>query len=297
MILPPTSVLNGAAFKHERLSNTLIFVPTYNEAETIDILLDRLLALPHQHDILVVDDGSKDGTVESLASRAASTKLLRIIVRKGKLGIGSAHKLAWLYARKHGYSRLVSMDADLSHDPADIPRLLAALDEGADVSIGSRYAPGGRTDYRGWRLFLSWTANKLARLMLWLPLSEYTTSFRAFKLDRVPPSLVETIETHGYGFFLISSTRLARQGLSLKEIPTHFYDRHGGTSKIPRAELIRGVTNLLKLTVNRVPPKLLPLPDANCEACGGPYLITSGTGVQTCLMCLSTSNEKNSTSK
>lgn len=286
--MPAATELNASSSVLERTSDTLIFVPTYNEAETINPLLDRLLNLEGKHDVLIVDDGSKDGTLDSLVARRRSSDSLRVIVRQGKLGIGSAHKLAWLYARKHGYARLVSLDADLSHDPADIPRLLAALDAGADVSIGSRYAPGGRTDYRGWRLLLSWTANKLARLLLRLPLSEYTTSLRAAKLDRVPPYLVESIETHGYGFFLICATRLARQGLVVTEIPTHFHDRHGGKSKIPRTELIRGVTNLLKLTINRRPAKLRALPNISCDSCGQSYGVISASGEETCLFCLST---------
>src|SRR5262249_31055638 len=163
-------------------------------------------------------------------SRAKSDPRIGMIVRRSKLGIGSAHKLGWLHARRLGYARFVSLDADLSHDPDDVPRLLAALDAGADVAIGSRYAPGGRLDYRGWRLFLRGPANVLARLLLRLPLTEYTNSFRAAQLNRVPQGLVETIENHGYGFFLICATRLARQGLAITEVPFHFRDRNGGKS-------------------------------------------------------------------
>src|SRR5205823_1457161 len=113
----------------------------------------------------------------------------------------------------------VTMDADLSHDAADIPCLLAALDAGADVAIGSRFAKGGRLDYRGWRLFLSRMANRLARTLLSLPFKEYTTSLRAARLDRVPEGLVESIGTDGYSFFLTSLVGFTRARLEIAEIP------------------------------------------------------------------------------
>jgi dolichol-phosphate mannosyltransferase len=282
----------GPHFPHPmRTNETLIFIPTYNERGNIEILLDRVLALPVRCDIFVVDDSSKDGTIEILAARANADRRIRAIVRRGKLGIGSAHKLGWLHARRLGYVRLVSLDGDLSHDPEDVPRLLAALDAGADVAIGSRYAPGGRLDYRGWRLFLSQTANILARLLLRLPLTEYTNSFRAIQLDRVPPGLVETIESHGYGFFLICTARLARHKLAITEVPFHFHDRRGGKSKIPRFELVRGVINLLSLTIWRRPAKPLALPhgaEGECPSCGQAYRIATATGELCCLACLDT---------
>jgi dolichol-phosphate mannosyltransferase len=271
-----------------RTSDTLVFVPTYNERDNIESLLDRVLALPIRCDVLVVDDSSKDGTQEILAECAHADRRIGVIVRRGKLGIGSAHKLGWLHARRLGYARFVSLDADLSHDPADVTRLLAALDAGADVAIGSRYAPGGKLDYRGWRLFLSWTANTLARLLLRLPLAEYTSSFRAVWLGRVPPGLIETIDNDGYGFFLISATRLARQRLAIKEVPTHFRDRNGGKSKIPRLELVRGTINLLSLTIWRRPIKPPGLPqglESECPSCGQPYCVATSSGELSCLAC------------
>jgi dolichol-phosphate mannosyltransferase len=279
----------GASFPHPfRTSDTLIFVPTYNERDNIETLLDRVFALQLRCDVLVVDDRSKDGTLDILAARAAADRRVGVIVRRGKLGIGSAHKLGWLHARRLGYARFISLDADLSHDPADVPRLLAALDAGADAAIGSRFAPGGRLDYRGWRLFLSRTANLMARLLLRLPLAEYTTSFRAVRLDRVPPGLIETIDNHGYGFFLICATRLARQRLAIAEVPIHFRDRNGGKSKIPRLELVRGVVTLLSLAIWRRPTKPPGLPqgaDAHCPSCGQSYRIVTPARELTCLAC------------
>jgi dolichol-phosphate mannosyltransferase len=132
-----------------RTSDTLVFAPTFNERQTICPLLDDLLSLQGRFDVLIVDDLSCDGTAEYLTARAATDPRLRLIMRPGKFGVGSAHKLAWLQARQHGYSRLVTLDADLSHDPQDVSRVLALLDGGADVAFGSRFLPGGRLDYRG----------------------------------------------------------------------------------------------------------------------------------------------------
>ena len=109
-----------------RTSDTLVFAPTFNERQTIGPLLDDLLSLPGRFDVLIVDDLSCDGTAEYLTGRAATDPRLRLIMRPGKFGVGSAHKLAWLQARQHGYSRLVTLDADLSHDPQDVSRVLAS---------------------------------------------------------------------------------------------------------------------------------------------------------------------------
>ena len=282
------SALRSPRVGGARTSDTLIFFPTYNEAETIEVMLDALLALPVHCDILIVDDRSTDGTTQLIENRAKSDRRIRLIVRNGKLGIGSAHKLGWLYARREGYSRFVSLDADLSHDPADVTRLLAALDAGADVAIGSRFAPGGRLDYRGWRLFLSRNANRFARLLLRLPLFEYTTSLRAAKLDRVPPGLVEGIGGQGYGFFLKCVVRFAREKLVISEIPIHFRNRYRGESKIPRLELLRGMANLLLLTIDRRPAKPSVLPEAACPACDGHYRVAMPSGAVLCLECLAT---------
>jgi dolichol-phosphate mannosyltransferase len=223
-----------------------------------------------------------------IKDRAEQDPRIRMIVRNGKLGIGSAHKLGWFHARREGYSRFVSLDADLSHDPADVPRLLAALDAGADVAIGSRFAPGGRLDYRGWRLFLSRNANRFARLLLQLPFFEYTTSLRAARLDRVPAGLVEGVTSQGYGFFLKCVVRFAREKLAITEIPIHFRNRHRGESKIPRLELLHGMANLLLLTVDRRSAKRCMLPDSACPACASHYRVAMKSGEVLCVECLVT---------
>ncbi len=280
--------IDPAAPRRARTADTLIFLPTYNEQATIARMVDCLLALPIRCDVLVVDDRSTDGTTEWLRSRAAADRRVGLIVRPAKLGVGSAHKLGWLHARRLDYRQIVTLDADFSHDPADVPRLLAALERGADVAIGSRFTSGGRLDYRGWRLFLSRSANHLARAVLRLPIAEYTTSLRAAKLDRVPPGLVETIDNDGYGFFLICAVRFVRAGLAVTEIPIHFRDRDHGISKIPRLEILRGALNLARLALERRPAGRATLPldrVRDCPKCGQPYCVPKASGEMLCLAC------------
>jgi dolichol-phosphate mannosyltransferase len=232
---------------------TLVVLATYNERLNIDRLLDPVLALPNRCDILVVDDNSPDGTGAHVQARAAAEPRITLLARAGRGGVGSAHREGWRFARNAGYARIVTMDADLSHDPLDIPRFLAALDAGADVALGSRFVAGGRLDYTGWRRFLSLNGNTLARKALGLPISEYTTSFRAARLERVPAGLIESIPNDGYSFFLTAAVRLVRQGLSITEIPIHFHERDTGVSKMPRLEILRGMANLLYHIVHRRP--------------------------------------------
>ena len=270
-----------------KTSDTLVFICTYNERGNIAAMLDGLLGLRTRCDVLVVDDNSRDGTLDVLVARAAAEPRVGVVVRPGKLGIGSAHKLGWMHARRMGYARIVTLDADLSHDPADVQRLLDALDAGADVALGSRFVPGSRHDYSGIRLAVSRGANMLASSLLRLPIAEHTTSLRAAKMARVPDGLVETIESDGYGFFVTCVVRLARAGLTFTEVPIHFRDRHDGVSKISKRQIVFGALNLLRLSVDRRPYVVRvsqsELPD--CPVCGRPYQMREPTGELRCLAC------------
>lgn len=270
-----------------KTSDTLIFSCTYNERGSIEALLDGLLAIKARCDILIVDDNSNDGTLAILAARAAAEPRLGVLIRPRKLGIGSAHKLGWLHARRMGYARIATLDADLSHDPADVQRLLDALDAGADVALGSRFMPGARHGYSGLRLAVSRGANVLAASLLRLPIAEHTTSLRAATLARVPDGLVETIESDGYGFFVTCVVRLARAGLTFAEFPIHFRDRHDGVSKISKRQIVFGAINLLRLTVDRRPyvARVSQSAAPDCPACGRPYQMREPSGELRCLAC------------
>ncbi len=246
----------------------LIFFATYNEAGNVTSMIERITAAAPDADILVVDDSSKDGTLDILASLARPN--LKVIVRPGKLGLGTAHLLAWKYAIFHSYDVLVTMDGDHSHDPADIPKLINALDAQTDLAIGSRYAVGGKCDYTGYRLRVSQAANKAARLLLGIKLSEFTTSFRAFRVSRLNAIDFDTLVVGGYSFFLAVIVQAHRHGLTIAERPIHFHERNAGVSKIPPLEIFRGMANLLRLTVIRHFTRVSPHinnPVLKCNKC------------------------------
>ena len=270
-----------------KTSDTLAFICTYNERGSIVAMLDGLLGLRARCDVLVVDDNSTDGTLDALAVRAAAEPRLSVVVRPRKLGIGSAHKLGWLHARRMGYAKIATLDADLSHNPADVQRLLDALDAGADVALGSRFVSGAHHGYSGIRLAVSRGANALAASLLRLPIAEHTTSLRAAKLARVPDGLVETIASDGYGFFVTCVVRLARAGLSFTELPIEFHERHHGTSKISKRQVVFGAANLFRLAIDRRPYSAAPAQpaDPNCPACRRPYRLREPSGELRCLAC------------
>ena len=258
------------------MSRTLVFAATYNEKNNVVPLVARITAAASDADILIVDDDSPDGTGPLLDELARANHRLMVIHRPGKLGLGSAHQLAMLCAMQNGYDFLVTMDADLSHDPADIPRLLQALGN-ADFVIGSRYMPGGYCDYGGYRRFVSMGANAAARALLRLPLHEFTTSFRAFRVTALGKVNFLKLRSLGYSFFLESVYRLQQAGFRLTEIPIRFGDRLAGTSKIPRFEILSGILKLLHLFSSRTLKRKMPVPLAptgnSCPNCGSPFLV------------------------
>ena len=271
----------------------LIFFATYNEAGNVISMIERITLAAPDADILVVDDNSKDGTLDILAGLARPN--LTVIVRPGKLGLGTAHLLAWKYAIFHAYDVLVTMDGDHSHDPADIPKLIDALDGSTDLVIGSRYAPGGKCDYTGYRLRVSQAANKAARLLLGIKLSEFTTSFRALRVSRLNAIDFDTLVVGGYSFFLAVIVQAHRHGLKLAERPIHFHERNAGVSKIPPLEIFRGMANLLRLTATRHFTKICPSINnviLKCNKCHCEYSLikveqTAAKGVkdEVCLSC------------
>ena len=228
------------------MPKTLIFTATYNESANIVPLCTQILRLDPGYDMLVVDDNSPDGTGRLLDEYAAMHPRLKVVHRAGKLGLGSAHELAMDYAEQQHYEALVTMDADFSHDPADIPRLLKAL-EGVDFVTGSRYMQGGSCNYTGYRRVVSIWANWWARRLLGIPLHEMTTSFRAFRVDFLRRVDLGKIKSNGYSFFMEIVFRLSRVGARMREVPIVFSDRRAGASKIPPFEIVNGFRHLLYL--------------------------------------------------
>lgn len=213
---------------------TLVVLPTYDERATIGQVLDGLLALPERVDVLVVDDGSPDGTAEVVRERARLDPRVRLLERPGKAGLASAYLTGFELALAEGYDLVVEMDADLSHRPEQLPALLAAA-RSHDLVIGSRYVPGGAViDWSRFRLALSRAGNLYARLVLGLPIHDATSGFRVYRRGLLERLIADPLRSDGYGFQIELAYRAWRDGWSLGEIPITFHEREHGRSKISR---------------------------------------------------------------
>jgi dolichol-phosphate mannosyltransferase len=221
----------------------LVIVPTYDEVENLEPILERLHAsVPGAH-ALVVDDGSPDGTGELADKLAARDDRVHVMHRTGKQGLGQAYMAGFRWGRDRGYDVLVEMDADGSHAPEQLPDLLAALDT-ADLALGSRYVPGGAvTDWPVHRLLLSRAGNRYTRWALRLPLNDATGGYRAARaalIDRLP---FDDVASHGYCFQVDWAWRAVRAGAQVVEVPITFTERTFGRSKmsgsIVREALVR----------------------------------------------------------
>jgi glycosyltransferase involved in cell wall biosynthesis len=213
----------------------LVCAPTYNEIATLPQVLARLrLAVP-EADVLVVDDASPDGTGKVADEIAAGDPAVHVLHRGEKAGLGAAYVAGFRWGLARGYDVLVEMDADGSHQPEELPRLLSAL-RGADVVLGSRYVPGG--ELRGWprsREVLSRGGNTYTRLALGLPLQDATGGFRAYRGEVLGSLGLEGVHSQGYCFQVDLVWRAWRAGFRVVEVPITFVERAEGTSKMSRA--------------------------------------------------------------
>ena len=250
---------------------TLIFTACYNERENIGLLIDQIASVVPDADILVVDDNSPDGTWEVLQEQKCEHPQLTCVQRPRKLGIGSAHKYALFYAMREGYKTLVTMDADFSHDPRAIPALLAAHGPKAFVT-GSRYCVGGKSDYTGYRNFVSRMGNIAARWVLGVRLRELTTYFRVFDVDDLRRLPLRRISADGYSYGVQLIYYLRKLGVDLREVPIYFVDRTRGSSKIPRVQILWSALDLLRMGAKRLNPLRDLQPDHftgdACANCG-----------------------------
>jgi len=223
---------------------------TYNEQENIAALIERVLAVSPELQLLIVDDDSPDGTGQIALSLADRNPRLHVLVRRGRRGLGTAILEGFELGRQHGFDVAVNMDADFSHDPADIPRLLAALEpvggQPADVVVGSRRVPGGQTV--GWPLsrhVASRLVGWFTRWVMWVPICDASSGFRAVRLaifDRLSGPFAQ-----GYAFQEDLLWRVHRIGGRLAEVPITFTDRQRGASKADFAESRRSIGELLRL--------------------------------------------------
>ncbi len=244
-------------------SQPLLVLPTFNEAMSLPEVLTRLFALPGSLHVLVVDDASPDGTASLVRSHAEFGHRLFLFSRAGKLGLGSAYLDGFRWVLERGYSAALEMDADLSHDPDDVPRLLAALDTGADLAIGSRYIQGiSVLHWPLWRVLLSLGAGYYTRLFTGLPLSDPTSGFKAIRREALTRLMAEKISSEGYGFQIELHFTAYRAGLALSEIPIVFTERRDGHSKLSAGIAFEAVFLVPRLGLRRLRPTKRPIPIA-----------------------------------
>jgi glycosyltransferase involved in cell wall biosynthesis len=218
---------------------TLIIVPTHNEEANIASVIERIRDAAPAADVLVIDDMSIDGTRPLVAEIAASDRNVRLETREVKRGLGDAYLHAFAIGLDEGYDALVEIDADLSHDPADLPMMLDLADRGIALVIGSRYIPGGSVI--GWprrRTWLSRWGNRYAGLVLGLALNDATSGYRVYRADTLRTIGIDGVQADGYGFQVEMTYRVVQAGLSVVEVPIAFRDRVAGTSKMHRGIVI-----------------------------------------------------------
>lgn len=222
--------------KRQGTGRALVVMPTYNEVETLGELVPRVLEQDGRIDVLIIDDASPDGTGQVADRMAAETPRVEVIHRAGKLGLGTAYLRGFRDGLERGYDYLLEMDSDLSHDPVYLPDLLAAVDEGADLAIGSRYVRG--VNVINWpmsRLLLSYYANKYARWVTGLPLTDATSGFKCFRRRALEAIDLDRVGSTGYAFQIEMDFRAWRAGMELVEVPIVFTDRDRGESKMSGA--------------------------------------------------------------
>lgn len=229
---------------------TLLVLPTYNEKGTIGRLLEEIQNQGLELDLLVIDDHSPDGTgelVESLARRMPRLSLMR---RPGKMGLGSAHKAGFRYALSHGYAQVITMDADFSHSPEYLSRMIEKSRR-ADVVVASRYIPGGGlVGWSAFRRFLTYTAHGLTTHLLGVPY-DCTGGFRLYQASLLRRIDYESVRSEGYAFLIEMLFEIRRRGFSIQEIPIVIPLRNIGKSKISRTEVLKAIRTLVRLSARR----------------------------------------------
>ncbi|MCP4125137.1 MAG: polyprenol monophosphomannose synthase [Bacteroidetes bacterium] len=216
------------------MRDCIVIIPTFNEKENIRRMIETVLKLDHRLDILIVDDGSPDGTADIVKSMiAASEGRLHIVERIGKLGLGTAYITGFRWALDRQYEYIFEMDADFSHNPADLIRLREACEKGADMSVGSRYVKGGNV--KNWpvkRVLLSYFASVYVRIITWLRVKDTTAGFVCYTRRVLNTMDLDKIQFVGYAFQIEMKFAVSKCRFKIKEVPITFVDREAGTSKM-----------------------------------------------------------------
>jgi len=231
------------------MSNALVIIPTYNEIENITKMLDTVMHLEREFDVLIVDDGSPDGTAEVVRDKMnAFPGRIHLEERTGKLGLGTAyiHGFKWALARHYEY--VFEMDCDFSHDPKDLSRLHDACKDGADLSIGSRYVKG--VNVVNWpmsRVLLSYFASVYVRFITGMPIQDSTAGFKCYKRSTLEKINFDKIHFVGYAFQIEMKFKVWQRKLNIVEVPVIFTDRTEGTSKMSSGIIKEAIFGVIKL--------------------------------------------------
>jgi dolichol-phosphate mannosyltransferase len=231
----------------------LVILPTYNESQNLPRIVPSILEQDPRLDVLVVDDNSPDGTGRLATDLAGLNPRVHVLHRPQKQGLGRAYLAGFAWGLERGYDRMFEMDADFSHAPKFLPDLLTAVDEGADIALGSRYKTG--VNVINWpmsRLLLSYFANVYARWVTGLPLTDSTGGFKCFRKEVLAAIPLEQVRSNGYAFQIEMSFRAWRKGYKLVEVPIVFVDRTEGTSKMNKAIVREAVWMVWWLRLARV---------------------------------------------
>jgi len=229
-----------------------VVIPTYNERDNIESLIEEIHRYVPDAHILIVDDNSPDGTWKLVEEISRKDERVHLIKRPGKMGLGTAYVEGFKWALEKGFDVIVQMDADFSHSPSDIPRLLREIEKGADFVIGSRYKNG--VNVVNWplkRLMISYFANVYARFMTGVPIRDLTGGFKAWRREVLESIDLDNIKSNGYSFQIEMNFKAYMNGYEPSEIPIIFYERRSGKSKFSKGIILEAAFMVVRLALRR----------------------------------------------
>jgi len=238
-------------------SNKIVIIPTYNEKENISKIIDAIFNLKEKFNILIVDDGSPDGTAEIVKGlQRVYPESLYILERAGKLGLGTAYMAGFNWSIEHKYDYIFEMDADFSHDPDDLPRLYQEAAAGADLTIGSRYCNG--ISVINWpigRVIMSYCASVYVRKVLGIPVYDTTSGFKCYRRELLEAIDLDKIKMRGYGFQIEMKYNAYKLGFKIHEVPIIFVDRKEGVSKMSSSIFGEAFWGVMWMKCRRIKPR------------------------------------------
>ncbi|MBR2015289.1 MAG: polyprenol monophosphomannose synthase [Alistipes sp.] len=235
----------------------LVIIPTYNEIDNISAMIDKVFSLPIEFDLLIIDDGSPDGTAAVVKERQAEfPKRLHLVEREGKLGLGTAYIAGFTWALERDYDYVFEMDCDFSHNPDDLVRLYERAEEGYDVVVGSRYIKG--VNVVNWpmsRLLMSYGASLYVRMVTWMPMHDSTAGFVCYSRKALETIDLDKVRMKGYGFQIEMKYSAWKLGLKLSEVSIVFTERREGVSKMSGGIFGEAFFGVMKLPFRKIKPR------------------------------------------